>query len=61
MSPGLRFAANGLLPLGCWLVLLLVDAWLASAALSVIVFAGFGVIGYARQYVAILREQDGPR
>lgn len=52
MSAGLRLLANALLAAGCWLVLLLADAWLASAAVNVALIAGFGLIALARHKAA---------
>lgn len=57
MSAGLRVLANGFLAAGCWLLLLLADAWLASATTNLALLAGFGLVALGREYVARAENQ----
>jgi hypothetical protein len=57
MPPGVRLVSNALLAVGCWLVLLVADAWAASIFVNLSIFAAFGLIALMRQ-VAALKENE---
>jgi len=61
MSAPLRVVANALLAGACWLLLLLTDAWLGSAAANLAVLSALALIAFARHTAASVENDAKPR